>query len=201
MNFSVLAQNLHVLGYDVHEFDHGSEAASYLKKQLSGKSVGIGGSVTVQQLGLYDLLQENSSVIWHLNPPEGMSVDQCRREAARCQAYITSVNAAAETGELINIDNTGNRVASSLFGHETVYMIIGENKLAPDYDAALWRARNIAGPRNAQRLGRKTPCAEKADRCYNCKSPDRICRALTVFWEKPAGCRYEILLVHEDLGY
>lgn len=201
MNFSVFTQNLQDLGYCVSEFDHGCEAAEYLKNQLSGKSVGIGGSVTVQQLGLYELLKQNSTVIWHLSPPEGMSVDQCRREAAGCEAYITSVNAAAETGELINIDNTGNRVASSLFGHETVYIILGENKLAPDYDSALWRARNIAGPKNAQRLGRKTPCAKKADRCYNCKSPDRICRALTVLWEKPAGCRYEILLIHEDLGY
>ena len=124
-----------------------------------------------------------------------------RQEAAGAQIYLTSVNGAAETGELINIDGTGNRVASGLFGHEKVYFIVGRNKVAPDYDAALWRARNIAAPKNAQRLGRKTPCAAKGDRCYDCKSPERICRALVVYWEKPNSMDMEVVLVDEDLGY
>ena len=115
--------------------------------------------------------------------------------------YLSSVNGAAETGELINIDGTGNRVASGLFGHEKVYFIIGQNKVAPDYDAALWRARNIAAPKNAQRLGVQTPCAVKGDRCYDCKSPQRICRALVVYWEKPRSMDMEVVLVRQDLGY
>lgn len=59
--------------------------------------------------------------------------------------------------------------------------------LAPDYDAALWRARNVASPKNARRLGKKTPCAVRGDKCYDCKSPERICRALAVLWERPTG--------------
>ena len=200
MEFQTLTKNLRTLGYIVREFDHGSEAADYLKNELAGKSVGIGGSGTAQQLKLNEVLSPVCQVIWHMAPAEGMTAAQCRAAASRADVYITSVNGVAETGELINIDNTGNRVGASLFGHETVYLIIGENKVASDY-AALWRARNVASPLNAQRLGRKTPCADKADRCYNCKSPDRICRALTVFWEKPVGCNYEVLLIHENLGY
>ena len=110
--------------------------------------------------------------------------------------------ALAETGELINIDGTGNRVASTIFGHEEVYFIVGVNKLAPDYDAALWRARNVASPKNARRLGKKTPCAVRGDKCYDCKSPERICRALAVLWERPTGIgRAEVVLVNEPLGY
>ena len=110
--------------------------------------------------------------------------------------------ALAETGELINIDGTGNRVASTLFGHRRVYFVVGVNKIAPDYDAALWRARNIASPKNAQRLGRKTPCAVKGDRCYNCSSPERICRGLTVLWEPMGGAEVtEVLLINQELGY
>ena len=94
------------------------------------------------------------------------------------------------------VDGNGNRVASTLFGHETVYLVVGSNKLAPDYESALWRARNIAAPKNAQRLNRKTPCAVKGDRCYDCSSPDRICRALVVLWGKPNTVKkMEILLV------
>lgn len=43
-------------------------------------------------------------------------------------------------------------------------MIAGENKLAKDYDSALYRARNVAAPLNAKRVGAKTSCAVKADR-------------------------------------
>lgn len=81
-------------------------------------------------------------------------------------------------------------------------MVVGVNKIAPDYDSALWRARNIAAPLNAKRLGRKTPCAVRGDKCYNCSSPERICRALTVLWKKPFGIkRAEVVLVDQDLGY
>lgn len=57
----------------------------------------------------------------------------------------------------------GNRVASAIYGHKKVWIVVGKNKLAPTYDEALWRARNIAAPKNAQRLHAKTPCAVKAD--------------------------------------
>ena len=106
----------------------------------------------------------------------------------------------AETGEILNIDGTGNRVASTLYGHNKVYFIIGINKIAPDFESALWRARNIAAPKNAQRLNRNTPCAVKGDRCYDCKSPDRICRGLTVLWGPMMGMETEIVLIDEPLG-
>lgn len=116
--------------------------------------------------------------------------------------YLTSVNGLAETGELINIDGTCNRVSASIYGHKTVLFVVGVNKIAPDYEKALWRARNIASPKNAQRLGRKTPCAVKGDRCYDCQSPERICRALVTLWQKPTGVeKAEVVLVEEELGY
>ena len=189
-----LQKNLEERGFTVTRFDTAAQAADYLDAALDGKSVGIGGSVTIQEMGLAERLREHAQVLWHW-------AGSTTQAAAGAQVYLTSVNGAAETGELINIDGTGNRVASGLFGHEKVYFVVGRNKVAPDYDAALWRARNIAAPKNAQRLGRKTPCAAKGDRCYDCKSPGRICRALTVLWEKPKGIPVmEILLVNQPLG-
>jgi NAD-dependent dihydropyrimidine dehydrogenase PreA subunit len=49
-------------------------------------------------------------------------------------------------------------------------------------------------------MGKNTPCAVKADRCYNCKSPERICRGLTVLWGPMMAGKTEILLIDEDLG-
>ena len=150
----------------------------------------------MQQMGLHDRLASHNTVYWHWT--DGADV---LPKAMTAQVYLTSVNGLAETGEILNIDGNGNRVVSMLYGHQKVYLVAGRNKLAPTYEEALWRARNIAAPKNAQRLGKKTPCAVKADRCYDCKSPERICRGLAVLWEAMSGVEMEVVLVDEDLGY
>ena len=194
--FDTVKKNLEDRGYAVRVFGSGAEAAAYLDGAVDGKTVGFGGSMTLDQLGLYDALGRHNTVVWHWKQEAGLA----RREAMFTQVYLTSANGLAETGEILNIDGIGNRVAATLFGHEKVYFVIGRNKLAPTYDEALWRARNIASPKNAQRLGKKTPCAVKGDRCYDCKSPDRICRGLVTLWGPMMGMETEILLVDEDLG-
>ena len=193
--FDTVKKNLEARGFSVRTFATAAEAAAYLNEAIDGKTVGFGGSVTLQDMGLYELLGSHNEVHWHwVNGPEE------RKAAMGTQVYLSSANGLAETGEIINIDGSGNRVASTLYGHEKVYLVIGRNKLAPTYDEALWRARNIASPKNAQRLGRKTPCAVKGDRCYDCKSPERICRSLVVLWGPSMSLDTEIVLVDEDLG-
>ncbi|MBE5922408.1 MAG: lactate utilization protein [Lachnospiraceae bacterium] len=201
MDFNVLKQNLENLGYKVSCFDRAKEAAEYLNTQIDQRSVGFGGSVTLEQMGLYEKLVSHNEVYWHWRIPEGKTDKDMRLEANAADIYISSVNGIAETGEIINIDGNCNRVAAIFYGHEKVYLIIGENKIAKDYDSALYRARNIAAPLNAKRLGMKTPCAAEGKQCYNCSSPQRICRGLSVLWEKPSSCMFEIVLIHEELGY
>ena len=195
MAFETVKKNLEARGFSVSTFSTAAEAAAYLDSAIDGTTVGIGGSMTVQQMGLHEKLAAHNEAHWHwTDGPEA------RAKAAHADVYITSANGLTENGEVINIDGAGNRVASTLYGHKRVYFIIGRNKLAPTYDEALWRARNIAAPKNAQRLGKKTPCAVKGDRCYDCKSPDRICRGLVVLWGPSMGVETEIVLVDEDLG-
>ena len=198
-DFSRVKQNLEARGFRVSVFATAAEAADYLDSAIDNTSVGFGGSVTLEQMGLYERLERHDRVNWHWRP----TVDgaDARQAAMTAEHYITSVNGLAETGELINIDGTGNRVASTLYGHKKVWFVVGRNKLAPTYEEALWRARNIAAPKNAQRLKRKTPCAVKADHCYDCKSPERICRGLVVMWEAIGSMEMEVVLVDEALGY
>ena len=193
--FDTVKKNLEARDFSVRTFATAAEAAAYLNEAIDGKTVGFGGSVTLQDMGLYELLGSHNEVHWHW-----VNGQEERKTAMGTQVYLSSANGLAETGEIINIDGSGNRVASTLYGHEKVYLVIGRNKLAPTYDEALWRARNIASPKNAQRLGRKTPCAVKGDRCYDCKSPDRICRGLVVLWGAMMGMETEVILVDEDLG-
>ena len=201
MSLKTVAASLKEKGYQVTIFETAAEAADYLNSQIHQTTVGFGGSVSLAQMGLFEKLSAHNDVRWHNRIPEGKTDRQMRDAAQDTEIYVTSANGLAETGEIINIDGTGNRVAETLFGHRKVYFVIGANKIAPDYDSALFRARNVAGPLNAQRLNKKTPCAVKGDRCYDCKSPDRICKSLVVFWEKPWGSEYEIVLVNENLGY
>ena len=198
-DFSRVKQNLEARGFRVSVFATAAEAADYLDSAIDNTSVGFGGSVTLEQMGLYERLERHDRVNWHWRP----TVDgaDARQAAMTAEHYITSVNGLAETGELINIDGTGNRVASTLYGHKKVWFVVGRNKLAPTYEEALWRARNIAAQKNAQRLKRKTPCAVKADHCYDCKSPERICRGLVVLWEAIGSMEMEVVLVDEALGY
>lgn len=199
--FDDLKKSLENKGYEVLTFATGTEAAEALDTRIDGKTVGIGGSLTVHQLGLFGKLASHNTVYWHDEVPEGMTPVQTRSAATRAQVYLSSVNGISEQGEIVNIDNTGNRVAAISYGPEEVFLIAGKNKVAPDFEAALHRARNVAAPLNAKRLNRKTPCAVKADRCYDCKSPDRICRNLSVLWTKPAGAHYTVVLIDEELGY
>ena len=201
MDFSKVRKALEARGFSVAVCPTKEAASEYLNEKIDGVSVGFGGSVTLQELGLYDSLSKHNTIHNHWRAPQGRTPDEVRAAAMNTEVYLTSANALAETGELINIDGTGNRVASTLFGHKKVYFVIGRNKLSPSYDEALWRARNIAGPKNAQRLGRKTPCAVNGDKCYDCGSPERICNALVVLWRPMTGCETEVVLVDGELGY
>ncbi len=201
MDFTKVKSALEARGFKVSAFPTAAEAARYLNGQIDGVSVSFGGSVTLEQMGLFESLGQHNEVLSHWHVPAGKDPAEIRAKAMTTEVYLTSANGLAETGEIVNIDGTGNRVSGMLFGHKKVYFVVGRNKLAPDYDGALWRARNIAAPKNAQRLGTKTPCAARGDRCYDCKSPQRICRGLVVLWEAMKGCETEVVLVDEELGY
>ena len=201
MDFTKVKESLTERGYVVTTFADAKAAAAYLNEKVDGVTVGFGGSVTLREMGLLDSLSAHNTVYSHWTPAEGLTPAETLVRASSTEVYLTSANGLAETGEIINIDGTGNRVAGTLYGHKKVYFVIGRNKLAPDYDAALYRARNIAAPKNAQRLGVATPCAAKGDKCYDCKSPQRICRGLVVLWEAMKSCETEVVLIDEELGY
>ncbi len=203
MNLQEIKKNLEKRGFSVRIFATGEEAVTYLNEAIDKTSVGIGGSVTVKELGLFETLSTHNEVWWHNDKGQLAEFGDktLRQRAANTRVYISSVNGMARSGEIVNIDGTGNRIASTVYGHEKVYLIAGKNKIAENLEEAIWRARNIASPKNAQRLGLKTPCALKGDKCYDCSSPQRICRALMIMERAMLGMVTEIILVDENLGY
>ena len=187
-------------GYEVNLFDTGADAAAYLDRVIDGKTVGFGDSETLLSMGLYEKLAAHNQVFDPMHRSEGESFRETAKKTLLTDVFLTSLNAMSETGELVNIDGTGNRVAGSLFGHEKVYFVVSLKKLCPTLEDAIFRARNVAAPQNAARHGFRNPCAVKGDRCYDCSAKDRICNALVVHYRKMRGIEMEVVLIREALG-
>ena len=192
--------NLKKHGFNALWFETKEDAAQYLCGEIVDSSVGFGGSVTAQTMGIYEKLGEHNEVYWHWYAQDR---GEAQKKAAAARVYILSANALAETGEIVNIDGNGNRLASAFYGHERVVFVVGVNKLVPDLPAAIDRARNVASPLNARRLQRKTPCAlSEPMRCHDCSSPERICSGMSILYERMWSTpKMDVLLINEELGY
>jgi len=140
MKVTTLKENLLKMGYAVSVFDTKEAATEYLKSEISGKSVGIGGTITAREMGLGEALAKENDVIWHWFPRENKTAAEELTCAKDTEIYISSANAIAVTGEIVNIDGTCNRIASTLYGHKKVYFVIGENKIEDSLDKAIYRA-------------------------------------------------------------
>jgi hypothetical protein len=116
-----LKKNLEDRGYGTAFFSTAKEAADYLDTRLDGAVIAFGGSVTLQEMGLYERLAAHNTVYWHWK-------DGTKQQARGAQVYLSSVNGVAETGELVNIDGDGNRISSTLFGPEKVYLVVGSTR-------------------------------------------------------------------------
>lgn len=191
-------KNLENRGFRAHVFATGAEAADYLAQTLHNTCIGIGGSVTIDEIGAYDRLSADNDVIWRWKKPTPDS----RERGAAAETFLCSANGVSETGEIVNIDGYGNRVAPTIYGPQRVFLVVGKNKIAPDLNGAIDRARNIAAPLNARRLNRHTPCAVGEPRCHDCRSPEKICGVMTVFFMPPTSIKeFHVILVDETLGY
>lgn len=198
MNYELLKKNFEFHRFKTSYFQTKEEAAAYLKDRIHNQLVGFGGSMTAKEMKLDEILKEENEVVWHWLEPGR----EARMKARDASVYILSANGVSETGELVNIDGTGNRLSTSLYGPQKVYYLVGKNKIAPDLHSAIDRARNVACTKNALRFNSKTPCvANGGDRCYDCNSPDRICNAMLILERPCNGMDVEILFIEEDLGF
>ena len=203
MDLQIVKENSEKKGFKVSVFSDAKEASDYLNKEINNTSVAFGGSMTLAEMGLFDTLKTHNELWYHSNAEliEKYGREEIFKRAMGADVYISSVNGMSSDGVLINIDGNGNRIASTAFGHTKVYYVVGKNKIEDTFEKAMWRARNIAAPKNARRLNRKTPCAIKGDKCYNCSSPERICRGILITETPMSAQETEILLVNENLGY
>jgi hypothetical protein len=158
-------------------------------------SIGVGNSATVRSMGLYEKLSKISKHIY-IHAPVGTEISD--RKALTSDYYLTSANAISLDGNIVNIDGTGNRTASTCFGPKNLIYLIGKNKITNTLEDAINRAKETA-VKLAKAYNRKTPCVVTG-RCENCISPECICAITTIHSKKPYGINITIVLINENLG-
>jgi hypothetical protein len=172
-----------------------------MKRIPDGATVGVGGSVTLGQIGLLDALKNRKiNLIWPFQQAKNETERiELIRKSFSSDVFLSSTNAVTEDGKLFNVDASGNRVGAMFIGPKKTIIVTGVNKIVKDLVAAEKRVREWVAPQNAKRLGKKTPCVETGV-CGDCSSPDRICNIYVTLAKRPSRSDVVIILVGEKLG-
>ena len=198
-DLNVLAKKLRENEFEVKVFSTADAAVKSILQRCTGKSVGLADSATIVRSGLLEALKTKNNELLYAGNINRNRIT--RRKAATADVFILSANGISyETGEIVNVDSKGNRIAGSLFNPEEVIFIIGKNKIAPNLDGAIHRARNIVAPRNAKEHNYDTPCVATG-KCEDCSHSDRICRVTCIFHKKPKLVNVMVVLIDENLGW
>lgn len=198
----VLVKNLQSRHFEAYYCANKEEAlAKALELIPAGTSVGWGGAMSAEQIGLLDAVRTGDYRA--IDRDQAKTAEEREAVMRRClltDVFITGTNALSMDGQMVNIDGNGNRVAAIVYGPKSVIVVAGMNKAVDTLEAAVTRARTVAAPMNKQRFPMPTPC-EFTGTCADCKSDGCICNQILITRNcKPAG-RIKVILVGEELGF
>jgi hypothetical protein len=197
----ITIENLKNNGFQVEYFDNINIVKNYLLSKIDIEmDVGIGGSMTIFDSKIHEeLIKKGNKVYWHwLCDSENKNT--VLQKASNSNIYLSSSNAITSEGKLINIDGVGNRVTSMVYGHDKVYILVGVNKIVENNEEAINRIKEVACPKNAERLNLNTPCRHTG-KCNDCNSLDRMCNITVTLEKKPMKTDIEIIIINQKLGY
>jgi len=171
----------------------------------SSASVGFSGSVTLDTLGLYSVLEKQGYQIYNqyklgLSRAESLEI---RKQGAQADYYLASANAISAKGELVFLSAYGNRIAGISYANNVI-IVCGINKITPDLPSALKRAREYVTPLNCKRLNWGSPCfKDGVCRQDICLFPEykRMCCQTLIIEAEVTPDRLKVVLVDEELGY
>jgi len=176
-----------------------------------GDTVAVGGSVTLFQTGIIDLLRSGKYNFLDRYAP-GLTPEQVRQvfiDSFSADVYLTSSNAVTMRGELYNVDGNSNRIAAICFGPKSVIVVVGYNKIVPDIDTAIKYVKQVSAPSNAIRLECETYCAHAGfcqglysdEMTDGCRTDSRICCNYLVSARQRVPGRIKVIIIGEVLGF
>jgi len=194
-------RNLRDHGFDVIPVSNVTEALETAKKFFADvRSVGLGGSVTVQDMGLLSWLREQTGFQLFDQYEEDISKEENaerRRNGLLADIYVTSSNAITRSGYLVNVDGTGNRVAAQAYGPKKVLLIVGKNKIVSDVEAGFRRIEEVVAPKNVERINKKASSMKKEQK-YTVQNIQSV---FVVIKKTDDKNRISLILVDEELGF
>lgn len=161
-----------------------------------GCVVMTGASVTLRQIGFEELLISGNHP-WRnfkadlLAEKDPVKQSAMRREGTLAEFYLGSVNALAETGELVFASGSGSQLPAYAYTSRNVIWVVGAQKITPTLEDALRRVREYVLPLEDQR-----------QRNLGNQAGSRINRILIIEGE-PAYLRRNLtlILVNQVLGF
>ncbi|MBF4693982.1 lactate utilization protein [Fusibacter ferrireducens] len=183
-------------------FEDAEALLEYISKAVKGKVVGVGDSITFEEIELYDLLKVHSGRYLNKYDERLTKIEKRKlyRENFSAEVFFSGINALSMSGKIYNLDGNGSRVAPIIYGPDKVFLICGTNKLCRTDEEAVLRVRQKAAPMDAVRLGKKTPCAITG-KCVDCRSKERICNYMTIVEGQFDPDRIEVILLKGSYGY
>jgi len=167
-----------------------------------GETIGCGDSVTLEQTGIFDLIRSGDYRFLDKHK-FGMTHGEKQEiylQNFRANTFLTGINAVTADGKLFNIDGNGSRVAPIIYGPEQVIAVVGTNKIVSSTDEAITRARQVAAPLDAKRLGKNTPCT-KLGKCIDCKHNERICNDFVLITGQFKKDRIKVIFIEGSYGF
>jgi L-lactate utilization protein LutB len=200
MNIEKLQKNALKNGIEIIFVQTKKEALEKAKTYVkSGFSVGLGGSVSVEEIGLLEYLISRKDILLYNQYEDGISKEENkkrRRNGLTADIFITGTNALTQEGTLINCDGEGNRIAGQIFGPNKLLIIAGINKIVKDIDEGFERIKNVAAVKNAERLNKKALTFGKTVNA----TAQSISNKYGII-QKDTPERISVILVNETLGY
>lgn len=188
------------------------EAADIVRSLLKkGDVIASGGSVTLNQCGITDIIKSPDYIYLDRNSVAPDKTAEIFRKSFSADVYLCSSNAITENGELYNVDGNSNRVAAIAYGPKSVIIIAGYNKIVRNIEEASNRVKKTAAPANTVRLQCDTYCSksgecaaftkESQDITSGCSSDERICCNFLISSKQRHKGRIKVILVAENLGF
>ena len=202
MDIQKLIANFEKRNINSYFVTSGEEAVRTVLRLIPPDSrIGFGGSVTLEQIGILDLLRDGDDVTL-LDRTKVKDPEELHRlyiEMFACDVFLSSANAVTMQGQLVSVDGRGNRVAMMTFGPRRVIVIVGKNKITENLEAAIDRIRKIACPLNVKRmkkLAESSPIASTIE-----ITEERIWGQVSIIERQLDGDRMHVILVDEELGF
>jgi L-lactate utilization protein LutB len=160
-------------------------------------TISYGGSETLNEIGLREVLNNGDYNFLDPNSVEGgAEKEKIAHQALASDYYFMSSNAISESGELVNVDDYGNRVASLIFGPKNVIIIAGLNKVVPNLDMAILRTKTYASQMIILKFKQNYSTFEEVS-----KVSEGVGSQFVITSMSSKKGRIKVILVGENLGY